>query len=122
MRTVEGKRGRVCGQFGNIWVMAHLDMMKGETVPVGEHAFDHVSWLERGSVKLIIEGAEPVIYHAQNYILIPKGMRHSIEVLEDHTNWTCLHVVLDSDGQPDPSLDHYRHLLSNPQEELHASN
>lgn len=107
MREVEGKTGRVVGQFGNIWVMAHLDMKKGEQVPVGEHAFDHVSWLGQGSVKLTIDG-EDTIYHAQNFILIPKGAKHGIEVLEDHTNWTCFHVVLDGDGQPDPMMHaHY---------------
>jgi quercetin dioxygenase-like cupin family protein len=109
MREIPGAT-RVVGQFGNLWVMAHLDMMQGQEIPIGKHAFDHVSWLGRGAVKMTVNG-EAVIYRAQNYILGPAGMSHGIEVLEDHTDWTCFHVILDDKGQPDPTLDHYRHTL-----------
>jgi quercetin dioxygenase-like cupin family protein len=111
MKDIAGKTGRVVGPFGNIWVMAHLDMMTGETVPVGEHDLAHVSWLGQGSVKFIREDGEPVIIHAQNYIYVPAHYRHGIEVLEDHTNWTCFHVRLDGDGLPEMTLEHGKHFL-----------
>jgi quercetin dioxygenase-like cupin family protein len=114
MKEIPGKSGRCVGQYGNIWLLSHLNMKKGDVIPVGEHAFDHVSWLGKGSVLFEYEGHEPVRIHAENFIGVRAGNRHKITALEDGTNWTCFHVVLDTNGQPEPSLDHYQHLLEHP--------
>ncbi len=85
------------GYFGNIWVRAHHFAKAGEIHRGHEHNFDQVSFLTKGSARVTVNDII-TDYHAINFIVIDKGLSHSIQALEDNTEWWCVWAVRDTNG------------------------
>ena len=101
-------QGRLVGQFGNIWLMSHMQMKAGEIIPMHDHPFDHVSFMPTGQAE--IHGK---LYDAPQFFLVPAAVNHMIRVTKDDTTWICLHVVRDGEGLPEQAMI-YRDLLQEP--------
>lgn len=86
------------GYFGNIWVRAHYFAKAGDTHQGHTHTFDHVSFLTRGSVRVVVDGLT-TDYAATNFIVIDKNKEHSIQALEDQTEWWCVFAVRETNGE-----------------------
>ena len=96
------------GYFGNIWVRAHHFAKAGDTHQGHTHTFDHVSFLTRGSVRVVVDGLT-TDYAATNFIVIDKDKEHSIQALEDQTEWWCVFAVRDINGEVTDIVNHHRH-------------
>lgn len=96
-QTVEALDMEALGYFGNIWVRAHHFAKAGDIHRGHAHNFDHVSFLTKGSARVTVNDII-TDYHAINFIVIDKGLSHSIQALEDNTEWWCVWAVRDTNG------------------------
>ena len=64
------------------------------------HAFDHLTLLASGSLKVTVEGVETV-FKAPHMIYIHKDKRHELVALEDNTVAYCIHALRDGNGVDD---------------------
>ncbi len=96
------------GYFGNIWVRAHHFAKAGDTHQGHAHTFDHVSFLTRGKVRVTVDGLT-TDYAATNFIIIDKDKEHSIQALEDQTEWWCVFAVRDNNGEIADIVNHHIH-------------
>jgi hypothetical protein len=87
------------GYFGNIWVRQNYLHQAGEYVDGHLHAFDHVSLLTQGKVRVEIEGFEPKEFTAPTFIVIKKEYKHKFTALEDKTLWYCVFALRDINGE-----------------------
>ena len=84
------------GCVSNVYIrMMHFhnagDVEHGHT-----HGFDHVSFLTKGSVKMLVEGVEKT-FTAPHMILVKKEFEHEITALEPDTILCCIHALRDND-------------------------
>ena len=63
----------------------------GTLVPTHAHAWDHVSMLAIGAVKIWRDGVGGEIVHAPTGIFIKAGVKHAFLALEDNTIIFCVH-------------------------------
>lgn len=63
---------------------------KGTFIPQHSHAWDHTSYLAKGSVRVFTEGHEAT-HQAPFPIFIKAGVKHTFETLEDDTLILCIH-------------------------------
>ena len=87
------------GYFGNIWVRQNRLLKNGDNGGGHEHAFDHVTLLCKGKVKVEIEGNEPKEFTAPTFIVIRKEHKHKITALEDDTIYYCVFALRNIDGE-----------------------
>lgn len=86
------------GFFGNVWVRSQY-FPKASVIHQGhKHVHDHVSLLQYGSVKVIIEGEAEKIFHAPTFITIKANKEHQIVALEDETLTWCVFALRKTDG------------------------
>jgi quercetin dioxygenase-like cupin family protein len=64
------------------------------------HQFDHLTLLAKGSLKVIVDGAESV-FKAPHMIYIHKDKVHELTALEDDTVAFCIHALRDGVGVGD---------------------
>ena len=86
------------GCVSNVYIrMMHFH--KAGDVELGHsHQFDHVSFLSKGSMKIVVEGIEKT-FTAPHMILVAKNKEHEMTALEDDTMMSCIHALRDlSDG------------------------
>lgn len=98
--TAVGKEAEITeeGFFGNVWVRSQY-FPKASVIHQGhKHIHDHVSLLQRGSVKVIIEGEAEKIFTAPTFITIKANKVHQIVALEDETLTWCVFALRKSDG------------------------
>lgn len=93
-------KGAVLGFFGNIWVRQNLLQGIGSCNIGHEHAFDHVSLLTEGTVKIYVENNEPKEFSAPTFIVIRKQHKHKFEAVTDKAVWYCVFALRDFEGQP----------------------
>ena len=60
------------------------------------HAFDHITVLASGSLKVLINGVATEC-HAPQMIVIDKDTIHSLIALEDNTVACCVHAIRDGE-------------------------
>ena len=96
-QTVGPLASEALGYFGNIWVRAHHFAKAGDIHRGHTHNFDHVSFLTKGSARVTVNDII-TDYSAINFIVIDKGQTHSIQALEDQTEWWCVWAVRDTNG------------------------
>lgn len=87
------------GYFGNIWIRQNLLEKVGDQGPNHKHAFDHVTLLAKGSVRVKVEGHEPKIFTAPTFIVIRKEHSHQIISLENESVYYCIFALRDLDGE-----------------------
>lgn len=97
-RTVPRLTSEAIGYFGNVWIRAHHFAKAGEVHDGHTHTFDHVSFLTKGRVQVIV-GKHATEYEAPNFIVIGKDVEHQIIALEDETQWWCVFAVRDKNGE-----------------------
>lgn len=99
------------GYFGNIWVRQNFLQKAGDTNGGGhQHAFDHVSLLVSGRVRVEVEGVEPKEFSAPTFIVVRKDKNHKFIALEDNVCWYCVFALRDHNGEPiDELFDPARH-------------
>ncbi|GAC1664566.1 MAG: hypothetical protein PVS3B2_00380 [Candidatus Dormibacteraceae bacterium] len=67
----------------------------GSVVMSHQHAFDHLSILASGHVRVITDAGE-AIHTAPATILIRKGLNHAVHALADSV-WFCVHATDETD-------------------------
>lgn len=87
------------GYFGNIWVKQNQLLKNGDNGGGHEHAFDHVTLLCQGKVRVEVAGHEPKEFTAPTFIVIRKEHKHNIVALEDNTIYYCVFALRDIDGE-----------------------
>jgi quercetin dioxygenase-like cupin family protein len=60
-------------------------------IPQHSHAYDHLTMVARGSVKVSMEGGITKDYVAPTGIMIKAGVKHLFVTLEDDTLLYCVH-------------------------------
>ena len=100
----------------NVFVKMHLFNHEGDTHEGHTHAFDHITLLASGSVKMVHDKGEAE-YKAPHLIVTPKGIKHKFTALEPNTVFCCIHAIrekdeLDSIARPDISIEQAWELLS----------
>lgn len=88
------------GFVGNIWVRQNYMEKAGDILGGHAHTHDHVSLLTSGKVTVKVGDYEPKEFTAPTFIVIRKGLRHTITALEDNTVWYCVFAMRDIDGDP----------------------
>lgn len=90
----------------NVFVKLHQFKEIGDTHEGHAHAFDHITLLAIGSVKMVHDYGEQV-YKAPHLIVTPKGIKHQFTALEPNTIFCCIHAIRDKDdidAIADPSI------------------
>lgn len=69
------------------------------------HAFDHLTLLATGSLRVTVEG-KTTDFKAPHMIYIHKDKNHELVALEDNTVAYCIHALRDKDSNEilDPSM------------------
>lgn len=67
---------------------------KGMRVLQHSHAYDHITLLTNGAVRLFVEGEDAGVIAAPKPITIRAGTKHTFEALEDNTVLYCIHNVM----------------------------
>lgn len=99
----------------NVFVKLHHFLHSGDTHEGHAHAFDHITLLAYGSVKMIHDNGEAE-FKAPHLIVTPKGIKHQFIALEAETVFCCIHAVrekedIDGVASPNISLDEAWGLL-----------
>ena len=84
----------------NVFVKMHQFINIGDTHQGHAHAFDHITLLSSGAVKMVHDNGEAE-YKAPHLIVTPKGVKHQFTALEPDTVFCCIHAVRDGDGLND---------------------
>lgn len=90
----------------NVFVKLHRFVKAGDTHEGHVHAFDHITLLANGSVKMIHDKGEAE-YKAPHLIVTPKGIKHQFTALEPNTIFCCIHAIREKDeldAIADPSI------------------
>ena len=99
----------------NVFVKLHLFNNIGDTHEGHTHAFDHITLLSYGSVKMVHDNGEAE-YKAPHLIVTPKGIKHQFTALEPNTVFACIHAIrekdeLDGIASPDITLEQAWELM-----------
>lgn len=84
----------------NVFVKLHHFLRVGDTHRGHAHAFDHITLLSTGSVRMAHDNGE-ADYKAPHLIVTPKGITHQFTALEPNTVFCCIHAIRDGDGVDD---------------------
>ena len=84
----------------NVFVNMHQFINIGDTHQGHAHAFDHITLLSSGAVKMVHDNGEDE-YKAPHLIVTPKGVKHQFTALEPNTVFCCIHAIRDGDGLND---------------------
>lgn len=84
----------------NVFVKMHQFINIGDTHQGHAHAFDHITLLSSGAVKMVHDNGEQE-YKAPHLIVTPKGVKHQFTALEPNTVFCCIHAIRDGDGLND---------------------
>ena len=84
----------------NVFVKLHHFVRVGDTHQGHAHAFDHITLLSSGAVKMVHDNGEQE-YKAPHLIVTPKGVKHQFTALEPNTVFCCIHAIRDGDGVND---------------------
>ena len=74
-----------------VWTAHIVIPDTGTRSPQHAHAFEHLTLLAAGSVRVSRSDAEPVEYTAPAGILIPAGVKHLFETLTPGVVLACIH-------------------------------
>lgn len=101
----------------NVFVKLHRFIEVGDTHEGHAHAFDHITLLASGSVKMVHDNGEAE-YKAPHLIVTPKGIKHQFTALEPNTVFCCIHAIrekneLDAIADPNITEEQAWKLLSN---------
>ena len=93
----------------NVFVKMHLFNHTGDTHEGHAHAFDHITLLATGSVKMVHDNGEAE-FKAPHLIVTPKGIKHQFTALEPNTVFCCIHAIREKDdidgiASPDITLE-----------------
>lgn len=99
----------------NVFVKLHHFVRIGDTHNGHAHAFDHITLLSNGSVKMVHDNGEAE-YKAPHLIVTPKGIKHQFTALEPNTVFCCIHAIrekdeLDGVARPDITIEEAWELL-----------
>lgn len=99
----------------NVFVKLHHFLNTGDTHRGHSHAFDHITLLASGSVKMVHDKGEAE-YKAPHLIVTPKGIKHQFTALEPNTVFCCIHAIRDKDeldgiASPDISINEAWELM-----------
>lgn len=86
----------------NVYIRQMHFAKAGDTEVGHSHPFDHVSFLSRGSIRLVVNG-ESRDFAAPQLIVIRKEKQHEIVALEDNSEVSCIHALRDAGGDILPS-------------------
>lgn len=80
----------------NVFVKLHHFLNIGDTHNGHIHAFDHITLLASGSVKMIHDKGFDE-FKAPHLIVTPKGIKHQFIALEPNTVFCCIHAIREKD-------------------------
>lgn len=89
----------------NIFVKQLLIARKDTLIPQHAHAYDHMSMLATGAVRVWKDGVLDRDYQAPAGIFIGAGIKHTFQSLEDATIIYCVHAVA-GDGDVEIAAEH----------------
>ena len=100
----------------NVFVKLHRFLKAGDTHEGHAHAFDHITLLASGSVKMVHDNGEAE-FKAPHLIVTPKGIKHQFTALEPNTVFCCIHAIrerneLDAIADPNITEEQAWELLS----------
>lgn len=90
----------------NVFVKLHYFLKAGDTHEGHAHAFDHITLLASGAVKMTHDNGEAE-FQAPHLIVTPKGIKHQFIALEPNTVFCCIHAIReknDLDAIADPNI------------------
>lgn len=76
-----------------VFVKSMCVQRAGTYVPQHSHVYPHVSVLVKGAVRVWRDGALDGDYAAPVGILIPAGVKHLFQALQDGTTVLCVHDI-----------------------------
>lgn len=88
------------GCVANLWSRQMHFEKAGDKEQPHNHAFDHLTLLAKGSLKVVVEGKESV-FVAPHMIYIKAEKLHELIALEDDTLAYCIHALRDGDAVGD---------------------
>lgn len=84
------------GYFGNIWWRLHR-LAEGAKSDGHRHHFDHVTFLTKGTIQVMVQGFDQRKFTAPHAIVIEKDRVHSMRALTDVEYW-CIFALRDDEG------------------------
>lgn len=99
----------------NVFVKLHHFLHAGDMHEGHAHAFDHITLLAAGSVKMVHDNGEAE-FKAPYLIVTPKGIKHQFTALEPNTVFCCIHAIREKDdidgiASPDITLEEAWELM-----------
>jgi hypothetical protein len=99
----------------NVFVKLHHFLRVGDTHDGHAHAFDHITLLSSGAVKMVHDKGENY-YTAPHLIITPKGIKHQFTALVPNTVFCCIHAIrekdeLDGIASPDITVEQAWELM-----------
>lgn len=84
----------------NVYIR-HMSFKEVGDTEVGHtHAFDHVTYLSRGAIRITVDGITKD-FHERQMILIKAHAVHELVALEANTEVSCIHALRDGEGMDD---------------------
>jgi quercetin dioxygenase-like cupin family protein len=77
----------------NVYIMQINIPKKDSLVPQHSHAYDHMTILAKGSVRIWEDGVDKGIRTAPSSIFIKAGVKHTFCTFEDDTLLYCIHNI-----------------------------
>jgi quercetin dioxygenase-like cupin family protein len=71
-------------------MIARIDLKKGALVPQHSHPNEQIAWITEGALRFTLaepEGAREVVVRAGEVLVIPGGVPHAAEALEDTVDY-----------------------------------
>ena len=119
--------------YGNIWMNVHYFKKAGDGKPGHVHQFDHIHFVFKGTVKIIVKDDDndkvlkEVIVSAPALVKVPKEHYHTIIAMEDDCAGACIQALNNKHGEA-PMTDYIGDIeggdmvhLIDMEQELHAS-
>jgi quercetin dioxygenase-like cupin family protein len=91
---------KLTGICANIHTRMMHFIKAGDTILGHKHAFDHLTLLASGSLRVVVDGTASE-FKAPHLIWIDKDKVHALTALEDNTVAACINGIRDGDGVAD---------------------
>lgn len=88
------------GCVANLYSRQMVFEKTGDIEQAHNHAFDHLTLLATGSLKVSVDGKDTV-FKAPHMIYIKAEKLHQLEAMEDNTIAYCIHALRNGEGVND---------------------
>lgn len=114
MKRAERQPMGQCHLYGGVYIKEMLTPDVGTVVPTHSHAYDHLSYLAAGAVRVWQDGELVGDFEAPAAIRVPAHRKHAFMALVPMTLILCIHSVAlgEADFHEDDLVHEEHHIVT----------